>query len=435
MNRNLLKVLISLSVSAAAVQNASASGFEKSTMFGARYGGVAGAGVAGARGADALYYNPAGLVSNRVGYETSLNASPTFSQFKGPIVPVFNYQGGTLTHGGNQETGKVATSVVPSLNVNYTQNEKIGYGIGYFVSAGSQAEFTDVNYNPSTLRGTSTTSIIVHELNAGVGYQIMPKWRAGIGLRYVMSRADFQSLGYTLNAGGTAILNVSNLHAKDLQDNSLAFRLGTQYDLTEKTKLGVSFRSEVVINAKGKIGGVASAAGAIADIDTTVHTVFPASLALAIEHSFESPFTLFGEYGFTQYSRVKKIDIDGLLGGTTAIPSIQTEWKDQHNFRVGGEYTGTKWPIRAGFIWTSSVAEKERARAGFTPPGTAYTFVAGTGQQYDVGGDKKFGFDIAGEVVNVKGDGTPRTDTALDSPAGEYSARAYSVHLGANYQF
>src|SRR5690554_2535709 len=60
-------------------------GYEKSIMWGGRTAGVAGIATPYIMGSQALYFNPAGLVSENVGQDISFNISPTWSQFKGPI--------------------------------------------------------------------------------------------------------------------------------------------------------------------------------------------------------------------------------------------------------------------------------------------------------------------------------------------------------------
>ncbi|MFN8370346.1 MAG: hypothetical protein U0T83_06950 [Bacteriovoracaceae bacterium] len=70
--------------------NTFAAGFEKSVLWSAKWASLAGNAASGVTGADSVYYNPAGLAAG-ANNELSLNFSPTYSQFKGPI-PVSNVQ-------------------------------------------------------------------------------------------------------------------------------------------------------------------------------------------------------------------------------------------------------------------------------------------------------------------------------------------------------
>jgi hypothetical protein len=64
--------------------SANAAGFEKSIVWGGRSSGVAGIATPYIQGADALYFNPAGLAGDKEGQTLSFNISPTQSSFKGP---------------------------------------------------------------------------------------------------------------------------------------------------------------------------------------------------------------------------------------------------------------------------------------------------------------------------------------------------------------
>ena len=57
---------------------ASASGFEKSIMIGGKSAGLAGIATPWVQGAEALYFNPAGLASDKPGGEVALDISPTW---------------------------------------------------------------------------------------------------------------------------------------------------------------------------------------------------------------------------------------------------------------------------------------------------------------------------------------------------------------------
>jgi len=103
-----------------------ASGYEKSIVWGGRSAGLAGIATPYMQGSQALYFNPAGLVSDKVGQDVSLNLSPTWSQFKGPI-----------NDSSAQSTSDRKMLVPFGAMYGMTVNENLGFGVGVYVSGGS----------------------------------------------------------------------------------------------------------------------------------------------------------------------------------------------------------------------------------------------------------------------------------------------------------
>src|SRR5689334_551052 len=95
-----------------------AAGFEKSISWSGRWAGVGGAATAGVTGAEALYFNPAGLAGAQQN-EFVANFSPTFSRFEAPV--------GT---GGAQVLSTTQMSPMFGALGSYKVNEKMGIGLG-----------------------------------------------------------------------------------------------------------------------------------------------------------------------------------------------------------------------------------------------------------------------------------------------------------------
>ncbi len=119
-------------------------------------------------------------------------------------------------------------------------------------------------------------------------------------------------------------------------------------------------------------------------------------------------FNVFGEYVWTQYSKVEHVTLDGRLKTANSAvnvadaPDLEFRWKDQHQVKLGGEYMGLMMPIRVGYIWTSQVTNDEFARASFVAPANANTFTLGTGYAFN----EKMSLDGALDYTVLKGEGT-----------------------------
>lgn len=410
---------------------ANAAGFEKSIVWGGRSSGVAGIATPYIQGADALYFNPAGLAGDKEGHSLSFNISPTQSSFKGPI----NNQ--------NTESQTAAKLLAPvSLIYGNTLNEKWGFGIGAFVSGGANAVYDDVRFFTNQTVGAEVkTDLSILEVSAGAGYKVDENLKLGFSWRMVMAQANF---AFVTRQATTAIVNTKLTDLKDTQ--SVAFRAGAQYKLDEKTELGLTFRSEVNFAANGKVqlNAINPATGVTStlasNVDATARTTFPMAITLGGIHKLSEEWNLLGEYAWTQYSRIGEIVVESAAFSTTGNRNaLKTDWRDQHNVRVGAEYLAMAWPIRYGYGYTSTVTNSDYARATFTPPGPAHTLTLGTGKDFAMG-EQNLRFDAGLEYTMTSGDSTNGAaagagGAGTDTRAGTYSVSAYAAHLGLTYAF
>jgi len=403
-----------------------AAGYEKNIMWSGRHGGVGGAAVSFTEGSEALFWNPAGLLGPRGGQEVSLNVSPTFSSFKGSI------------YANNQNFSSKDTTTFPfGLIYSAALNEKFAFGIGGYVSGGTRAQYENVAFPaPFTLRPTIESEIILTELAIGGSYQVMEglkigaAWRAG----FVNAKLGTATTA-TLPGVGLSLVGITldDLEAEEFN----GFKLGAQYRPSNVFGLGLSWRSELDFELEGN--GTAQINPAAAP--TTITTVtsaqkvkakskFPMQLTLGGDYLLEGWSTrLMLEYVFTQYSRVKTLDLTGTIG---AIPlsDITQNWKDQHQVRFGTEYDAMAWPVRFGYVYTSQVVPDDRARATFSAPGIAHTVTLGTGKSFM---EEALRVDAAIERSWISED--IGANTANGVFAGKYETLGTSIHLGLAYRF
>ncbi len=415
---------------------ANAAGFEKSNMWGARETGSAGIAAPYTSGSNALYFNPAGLVTAKDGSSASVNVSPTFSQFSAPIA----------------NTNEVVTSErAMSLPFGLTYGQSMGewgFGAGVFVSGGNSVDYKEPQFGPATgYKPFVKTTIQILEASLGAGYKVNEDLKVGLAWRVVMVNADFAFVTRASGAPGQAIGNTKLTDMTDMQ--AIAFRAGAQYKLNESTDLGLTFRSEVNTDVKGKAQTVAfsAASGGVlstgASNDATAHTTFPMMIALSAIHKCTADWDLLAQYDFAQYSRVGEIVVDSptFTGGKT---QVKTEWRDQHTIRLGAEYK-MDWPVRFGLIWGTAVTNPDYARPTFTAPGPGYAITVGTGKA--IGGADEASSNMrvdgaleysaaAGDVTGHQDAGAGVTSANMDQTRnGAYTSSAYTAHLAFTYAF
>ncbi|RYZ65327.1 MAG: hypothetical protein EOP05_20770 [Proteobacteria bacterium] len=344
-----------------------------------------------------------------------------------------------------------------------TINDKLAFGVGGFISGGSKVTYDAVAFPELNGSPEAKTDLQIGEISAGVAYKVLPTLKVGAAYRYTMARANFAFFNRAYSPGGAipagTYLGVVNAQLKDLKDEASAFRLGVQWDIAEKTHLGLTYRSSVDFDAKGKVSGRFIKNNAVAPIsnadinesDATASTTFPQAITLGADHAFGEMWTGYAEVAWTQYSKVKNIPVamnttTQPIAGPTTLPITSTqltqEWKDQWNARLGAQYAGFSWPIRFGYGFTSQVTNDEWARPTFTPPGVSHTITAGSGQAFTLWG-QALEFNGAAEYTFVSGDGTGRAagdnaPAAGERPnirAGEHKTSSVAAHLGLAYNF
>jgi len=403
-----------------------AAGFEKSLTWSAKSAAQGGAVVGSTSGAEALYFNPAGLVNSSMNGELSANFSPTFSQFQG--VNPFSTAGSIK--------GKTGFSPVFGLLASFKPTPKLGVGIGYYVSGGTKSKYEGLDYsgynaNFSALQPTIETSLAITEAALGVGYELIPGLKIGLAWRVVMVKADFS----------TAIVSGTNfLRETDINNISAtrwnAFKAGMQYEEpAHRWGLGAAFRSGVDFTATGdettKTINLPTPGAVVVTQDagkSHVSNSFPYQIELGGWTRATELLRIGYEYSYTNYNKDKGLVIENGLSNPP-VQVIDQNWKNMHIGRIGGEYTGFALPVRFGYTYTSAVTPTDRARSTFSSPGAGHAIAAGTGMilgnNIDVDGALEYSF-ASGTGHNVSGE-VPADDS--------FKSHAYVAHISAKYHF
>jgi long-subunit fatty acid transport protein len=406
-----------------------AGGYEKNILWSARTAGIGGAAASTVSGADALYFNPAGMVMDKASKQVSANFSPTWATFKGSVVA--------------DNVSDTNTQFFPIASVLYSQmiNDQLALGAGYYVSGGSKSEFASETFTPTSGAAFGITpkdmaSIQITEFSVGAAYKVMPGLKLGAAWRLAMVKAEFASAGLVPGSGTTLL--ASDYH--DLKDTSYSgYRLGAQYAPQKNWGVGAEFRSEMKFAAKGtqdvqEYSNATALAASGGDI--TLTTTFPLQLNLGGHYDYSDIVRFYGEYGFTQYSKNAEVQVDGSYTatglGTQVNRNIQQRWANQHNFRVGAECKSFDWPIRVGYVLTLEPENKNYALPTLSAPGTGHTFSVGTGHSFM---NEQLDFNTALVYDFVSSDVPSNTSNIPTIFAGTQSTTAVSAHFSLAYNF
>ena len=422
--------LISSLALAVGAGNVVAGGFEKATMWDAKYSALGGAAVSSVNNSSAIFFNPAGLAfieSNDV----SIHASPTLVQANGPANGTDYVKGerGFVPNAGFTGAYRLTNDLV------------LGYGI--YGAGGAAAKFKDVtvgnNVGPDwlpvsrELTGEYSTDIKIIEAGLALAYRINNNWSVGGTYRLTYAYADInimsESNGLGVQVGYNDMSGIDNF----------SVRLGTMYRSDDnRWGWGLNYRSEVELKAKGdysaRLGLGNGTDHGRPGQNATAKTSLPMQISTGIDYLVNDNWRLFGEATYTNYETIDKIEFDS--NNEVLIPALNTNWENQMNYRIATEYYGLgDWTLRAGYVYTTAVVPEEYVAPTFSTPAGAHTYTFGAGKAFL---DNTLQFDIAAEYnriknTDVKGGGNLAGSTPT-SP-GRYDSKAAAIHASLRYMF
>jgi long-subunit fatty acid transport protein len=445
-----------------------AGGFEKPSLWSAKASALGGAYGSSVKGADSIFFNPAGLGGSQ--------------DFQLQTALIGGYVSGSVTQ--SNEMIKGDDSVMPTGGVFASKkiNDKIAIGFGVYGIAGLDSRYNSVGYGSidpdfAGYKRDYYSKLAVMEYSVGGSYAVSSNLKLGAAIRAQSVKSSFSQssisvadglTGYGI-ADGTPI-SVSNVELKNLKQNKFgSFKLGAQWESDSKNVgVGVTYRSQVDFTVKGQSGGdmvytatgsalvsaltanaVNPVAGQVYGLDgsdTSVASTLPAQLTLDTHMKVSTADTVFIGYNFTQYSKNKELVITGsvvdtsLTATTTPITNTVLHWKDMHDFKVGYAHDVSETlQLRTGFAYTTPVTDKNLAGPTFCPPTGTKQVAVGFGKLLSLNGSNNISLDMTAEYYwsSASGAAPGSVDQNLRTPDinGTYAVKAWSLFTGVTFSY
>ncbi len=458
MKLNLFFILILLILSSTII----GAGYEKVVQWGAVESSKSGAVSSTTQGANALFFNPAGLAKGIKGFsEFTINLSPTMTKSSGPVFKDLQ-----------KIKGDKQFKFPFGLLGNYKYNNKLGFGVGLYSIAGTGSEYKDgsnytsINSQFDTLNAKTSSSLSVIEIAIGAGYQVNKNLSIGASLRADYIQAEFSNSKVTYLSDETP-LSLSSTTIEDLTKFKFAgAKLGAQYLANNKKwGLGLTFRTQTPFTIKGKNSGnivytdagrgaLLSGGMPISQLPTagenytltgsdnaTATTILPSQISFGGHYRVYPKLTIFYEYTWSNYSSCRELEIDATLKNSNILfdkktPSVTQNWENMSNYRFAIEELRYPWAIRAGYSLTSQVTNTNASSPTFSAPSRAHSITFGTGKSFL---KYKLTFDTMLEYSFSKDNGRTAdrsTNSTLLSPPiqGEFDTSAYAIYFSLSYK-
>ncbi len=443
-------VILSLLLVAGLVSSALASGIaliDNSTKLqGNSYAGAA----AVAEDASTVYFNPAGMMKIE-GREVMSNIQLITSKTE------FKNSGSTtvttapLTGGNGGQAG--STSALYALFFVHNLGD-LAYGLGINSPFGTTTEY-DSNWVGRYYSIDST--LITTNINPSIAYQVTDKISigGGINVQYidaeVSNAIDFGTLddigafagsGIPANALGLTAQQDDGLMELKGDDWSFGYNAGLLTDITDNTRIGLSYRSEIKHTIEGDADFTVPAAveatlvpaGQFADTDAEAEVVMPASVSLSVNHDINEQWSIMADMTWTEWSSMPELRFDYDSNQADGVNTLN--WEDSYRYSMGITYrTNEKLTLRIGAALDESPVPGDSDRSPRIPDEDRIWA--------SLGGSYKFTNNLTGDlayshlfvddpVIRKTATGEDLSRGALN---GEYKSSADNVSAQINYRF
>jgi long-chain fatty acid transport protein len=302
--------------------------------FGTPSMGTAGAG-AQAWGDDAstAFHNPAGLT--RIdGREFMLTGGVFNSRVKFDLAssPISGGDGGNA--GGWAPMG--------GLFYAHSLDEKFAFGFNMFSISGAALDY-DNDWAGRFF--VQDITLLTLTFNPSLAYKMTDELSvaAGFGAMYGSLEMDVGLPGGPLPGPGTATI--------DGDDWAYGYSFSTLYELSEKTRLGALYWSEVELELSGDVE--VSGAGTVGS-DTTIPLA--QWIKCGIFHELNDKWALLGTVGWEDWSTMDNL----LISTESGSVSIPRRWHDTWHYAGGIHYRpADKWLLQAGISYDTSPVDSD----------------------------------------------------------------------------
>jgi long-chain fatty acid transport protein len=412
--------------------------------------GVAYAGAA-AVGEDAstIYFNPAAMT--RLSGQQIVVAGhiimPT-SEYKDSGQSTL-FDGSSLT-GPNSDGG--STGFVPNLYWAAKLENDLHVGIGVNVPFGLATEYDDgwvgryhglkseittININPSIAwKATDTVS-----LGFGLNFQYID-----IELtNNIYSPAVCVNLSGACDTAGDSHLRLEG------DDMSIGWNVGVLWDITQKDRLGVAYRSEVKHEVTGDatytMDDDAALQGILDATNTAIapFTVFestaltaaasmPETFSVSYVRDINDQWSLLADWTWTGWSHLDTVDIVLTGGAPGRDPSLDLAFANTNRFAVGAHYKpGNNWIFRGGLAYDESPVRSPELRSVRIPDNDRTWLSLGLGYAPS----QSWSFDLAYSHLFVDDTDINNVSTSSSGATlvGTYDASVDILSAGVNFNF
>ena len=308
-----VKLIPALEASAFA-GTASAAAFGLMEQSGSGLGNAYAGSAAVAEDASTIYYNPAGMTQLK---GKNFSAGVNYINLEAK----FSDKGSTGLASGAQSIDGGDYGLVPNGYFSYQINDQWFAGVGVSVPYGQRTNY------PSSWKGSYSamdTDIQSININPSVAFKVNDKVSLGLGVDYQFFKATYTT---NVTAGLGNVLKIQG------STKSWGWNAGALFNVSEATKVGISYRSKIKHNIDSGSWSTTSASGA-----ASLSIELPDTWIVSATHKLNDQWELLADVSQQGWSSIPKLVINtpGFAGG--AVQTKQYNWKDTTRIALGANY-------------------------------------------------------------------------------------------------
>jgi long-chain fatty acid transport protein len=367
--------------------------------------GAAGGGLSG------MYWNPAIAAYAPAGIYSESHYAAAFGRVE---ITGDVYSGGTNL-GLPRDSGDIAKdAIIPASYMSWRINDRLVAAISVNSPFGLTTEPANRYWAGQTFARTS--DIKTYNFSPTLAYRLTPAIAVAVGLQIEHIEGRLKS------ASGINPTSANTLIQGD--DTAFGFTAGVNVRLTEKTNIGLGYRSAIDHTLEGSISIPGSAVPPAAlGASVKAGITLPEIVTLSLRHGLTNRLTLLGTVEWSNWSRADKLDVvcaNNTGGGNPVFcpggngqlaTSLPLGWQDGWFFSLGGEYQySEKLTLRTGFAYEISPIQAADERSLRVPDTDRVWASLGATYKWN----DRFSFDLAyTHIFGVGDDAIDRTERGL----------------------
>jgi long-chain fatty acid transport protein len=353
--------------------------------------GVAQAGAAAyAYDAATAFYNPAGM---------SRLDEPALMIGLQPILTDIEFEtdvGTTISGGSGGDQGGFA----PSLMMAYVRplNDRWALGVA---TAGLGGGALDPDGDWAGRFSVTELSFVAVTVNPTVSYRVNDWFSVGFGAGVNYGRLDFELSLPRLTPGAEGEIEMDGV-----DDLELNFNVGILLEWSERTRFGISYRSEVDFELSGDFNLINPTPAllllGVSDGDVDADIPIPQFLRVSAFHQLTDSLAVMANVGWEDWSIMDFTPLTGPAGREVQVPR---EWRDTWHFAFGVEWQAEEhWLLQAGLAYDTSAARSRETNFADMPTDRQWRFSVGFVYSGKAWGDIGFNYtfvDFGSAPINA----------------------------------
>lgn len=187
--------------------------------------------------------------------------------------------------------------------------------------------------------------------NPTVAYRFNDYFSVGLGAQIVYAKAKLT--GATLLPAPFPVGTEGDSELKG-HDFGYGFTAGVTVSPTDRTTIGLGFRSAVDLELEGDVRLRTQTDTEVARFDVDADVTFPEVVTLSVTHMLTDRIKVAGSVEWTNWSRFDELRVKRSADGAT-VQLVTENWDDGWFFALGGEYQATdRFAVRGGVAYEIS---------------------------------------------------------------------------------